>query len=187
MNTFGRFAGFLLMLVALTAPTAVQAAADPAVDAGPRWACWYAPATLTIGCLLSRAPEANAEARAAEVASTIDSRLPCIVEKIWGNPASLADDRINIPLMTVPYEMSFVAELAESVMCGNRRDCSVHFDENPDGRAPLRAAALKAGASEADVLAELARQGLMLAAATVLVEQATEERKHTRRRRELRG
>jgi len=66
-------------------------------------------------------------------------------------------------LMTTPYEMAFVGQLAKSVMCGARKDCSIHFDHNTDGFAPVRAAAMESGTSESEVLAEMNAQGLVLA------------------------
>lgn len=135
---------------------------DPAVE-GTRWACWYAPAQLTVQCLLTRAPVNGHAIRAAEVASHIDRRLPALVRTIWGSPEQLAGDRISIPLMNVPFEMNYVGVLAKSVMCGSRKDCSVHFDSNPDGLAPVRAAAIESGRSEAEVMAEMSAQGIQLA------------------------
>jgi hypothetical protein len=71
--------------------------------------------------------------------------------------------RISIPLMSAPFEMDFVRLLAKSVMCGTRADCSINFDSNSDGFAPVRAAALESGANESDVMAELLAQGLTMA------------------------
>jgi hypothetical protein len=42
--------------------------------------------------------------------------------------------------MSIPFEMEFVGLLAKPVMCGARKDCSIHFDKNSDGFAPIRAA-----------------------------------------------
>src|SRR5574343_1434853 len=119
---------------------------------GARWACWYAPSQLTVQCLLTRAPEADHAQRASEVARRIDRRLPALVRTIWGSPEQLAGAHISIPLMNVPFEMEFVSTLAKSVMCGARKDCSIHFDSNRDGLAAVRAAAIESGASEAEVM-----------------------------------
>lgn len=131
--------------------------------AGPRWACWYSPSNLTVQCLLSKVPTTGLEARAEEVAGSIDRRLPSLVRTIWGSPEQLSGTRIGIPLMSVPFEMDFVRLLAKSVMCGTRADCSVLFDSNSDGFAPVRAAALESGANESEVMAELRAQGLAMA------------------------
>lgn len=153
-----------ILLVLLFAVSGSSSAdiADP-VPEGTRWACWYAPAQLTVQCLLTRAPVGGHALRAAEVASRMDRRLPALVKTIWGSPEQLAGDRISIPLMNVPFEMNYVSVLAKSVMCGVRKDCSVHFDSNPDGLAPVRAAAIESGRSEAEVMAEMSAQGIRLA------------------------
>lgn len=124
-----------------------------------RWACWYAPSDLQIRCLLVQAP-ADADARRSEVARQADSRLPALVHEIWGDPGQLAGTRIRIPLWNVPYDMKFARELAESVMCGVVEKCGVLFDENADGNAPLRAAALAANPAEPEALAGLFAQAL---------------------------
>lgn len=155
----------LLLWAALALSTSSFANVDSPLADGPRWACWYAPTTLSVQCLLIQAPTQGHELRAAEVASRIDRRLPTLVRMIWGNPEQLAGTHISIPLMTTPYEMAFVGQLAKSVMCGARKDCSIHFDDNADGFAPVRAAALESGSSEAEILAEMNAQGLVLAQA----------------------
>lgn len=155
----------LLLLAALTVSSSSFANFDNPLTDGPRWACWYAPAQLSVQCLLIHAPTRDLEQRAAEVAGRIDRRLPTLVRMIWGSPEQLAGTHISIPLMTTPYEMAFVGQLAKSVMCGSRKDCSIHFDDNADGFAPVRAAALESGTSESEVLAEMNAQGLVLAQA----------------------
>ncbi|PKO31591.1 MAG: hypothetical protein CVU34_17155 [Betaproteobacteria bacterium HGW-Betaproteobacteria-7] len=132
-------------------------------DDAPRWACWYSSEQLSVQCLLTKTPTQGQELRAAEVASRIDSRLPKLVQLIWGSPEELADAYISIPLMNVPFDMDFVSLLAKSVMCGTRKDCSIHFDRNADGLAAVRAATVAAGASEAEVMAVVAAQGMRLA------------------------
>ncbi|MBI2276084.1 MAG: hypothetical protein HYU74_01890 [Dechloromonas sp.] len=155
----------LLLLAALAVSNSSFAdIANPLTD-GPRWACWYAPAQLSVQCLLIHAPSQDREQRAAEVASRIDRRLPTLVRTIWGSPEQLAGTHISIPLLSTPYEMAFVGQLAKSVMCGSRKDCSINFDPNSDGFAPVRAAALESGSSEAEVMAEINAQGLVLAQA----------------------
>lgn len=133
----------------------------------PRWTCWYSSADLTVQCLLSQVPTENIEQRAADVARTSNPRLPGIVRQIWGSPQDFVGERISVPLNSIPFEMEFVAQLARSAMCGRRFDCSVMFDPNRDGKAAIRAAALEAGAVEADVMAEVLAQGLALPVADV--------------------
>jgi hypothetical protein len=187
MKLIRRILGQVLILLALFVSPAGYAEPGDAPVAGARWACWYDPAELILACLLSRAPSRDLEARASEVAQTIDSRLSTLVRTIWGSPEKLASSRISIPLWNVPYEMDFARQLAESVMCGARDDCSVIFDANPDGRGPIRAAALKAGASEAEVMAELAAQGLQLKQFDAALVVEPERRSSRRRRASLNG
>lgn len=155
----------LLLWAALIVSNSSFANVDNPLTDGPRWACWYAPTTLSVQCLLIHAPTQGLELRAAEVANRIDRRLPTLVRMIWGSPEQLAGSHISIPLLSTPYEMDFVGQLAKSVMCGARKDCSIFFDANTDGFAPVRAAALESGSSESEILAEMAAQGLVLAQA----------------------
>lgn len=156
MDDLHRILGRVLVLLALFVSPAGNAAAGDAPVAGPRWACWFDADELVLACLLSRAPTGDFAARAGEVAQTIDRRHSPLVRTIWGSPERLGRKRISIPLWNIPYEMDFARQLAESVMCGARRDCSVFFDANPDGGAPRRAAALRAGTSEPVWLGALA-------------------------------
>ena len=170
-----------IFLIALSMPGISFADFDDYATNGPRWACWYSPASLSVNCLLSRIPTAGLEMRAVEVSSTIDRRLPELVRTIWGSPEKLSGVAVTIPLMTVPYELDFVKTLAKSVMCGRRPDCSLSFDPNKDGKAPVRAAALEAGASEAEVMAEVMLQGLSRRTAEVSEESAVPRQPKQRR------
>lgn len=137
------------LVVVLTCFSAQAAALE---KAGPRWACWYEDSNLTVRCVLSRAPsDREAGLRALELLRKIDRRLGGLVRTLRANPEQLAGRRINIPLWNVPYEMSFVRQLAESVMCGVRTDCEVSFDFNPDGRAAARVIALLAQSGLDDI------------------------------------
>ncbi|HJV92456.1 MAG TPA: hypothetical protein VJ572_03220 [Azonexus sp.] len=170
----------MLLLTALALSSSSFAEFDNPLADGPRWACWYAPTQLSVQCLLIHAPTQDHAQRAAEVASRIDRRLPSLVRTIWGSPEQLAGTHISIPLMSTPYEMAFVGQLAKSVMCGSRKDCSIHFDPNADGFAPVRAAALESGTSESEVLAEMNAQGLVLAQAPVEAAAPVANRKRKR-------
>ncbi|WP_265948780.1 hypothetical protein [Dechloromonas sp. A34] len=172
----------LLLFAALAVSNFSFANIDNPLADGPRWACWYAPTTLSVQCLLIHAPTQGIELRATEVASRIDRRLPTLVRMIWGSPEQLAGTHISIPLMTTPYEMDFVGQLAKSVMCGAQKDCSIHFDANTDGFAPVRAAALESGSSESEILAEMNAQGLALALALAPSEVAASANNKKRKR-----
>ncbi|MBP6677217.1 MAG: hypothetical protein KA185_18195, partial [Vitreoscilla sp.] len=42
---------------------------------------------------------------------------------------ALRGQYVRIPLHSEPGDASFVAELAQSVMCGNRMDCQAQYSE----------------------------------------------------------
>lgn len=161
MRAFSHAVRSLLLIAAIA--FSHSSFAEIVAPDSPRWACWYAPKQLSVQCLLTQVPTQGQQLRAMEVNSRIDQRLPAIVRQIWGSPEELAGTTISIPLMNVPFEMEFVAVLAKSAMCGSRKDCSIHFDGNVDGLAEVRATAVAAGASEAEVMAEVRAQGLQLA------------------------
>lgn len=167
----------LLLLAAFACSGTCSANSGNTLGDSPRWTCWYAPTQLSVQCLLIQAPSQGLEERAQEVASRIDRRLPTLVKMIWGSPEQLAGLHISIPLMNVPFEMDFVSLLAKSVMCGSRKDCSINFDPNHDGQAPVRAAALESGSSEAEVMAEVAAQGLVLAQAEAAAPMVTAKKR----------
>lgn len=180
MNNLPRWAA---ATIALTLSSAALATEPD--SAGPRWFCWYASETLTVACQMHRSPQSGNDERAAEVARTTDGRLPALVQVIWGRAEELAAERVSIPLRNVPYDMKVVGELASSVMCGRRNDCTVLFDANRDQQATVRAAALLAGAGEAEVMAEVNRQetAILLAAATVSSEYTDNTPRRRRNRR----
>lgn len=184
MNTLRCVTKFLLVLLVFSLPATSSAQSLDLRPVGPAWACWYESADFTIRCLLSRAPANQDAAKVEQIRASIDRRLSNLVRVLWATPEKLADRLVFIPMWNAPYEWGFARELAESVMCGVRRDCEVSFDINADGRAPVRAAALRAGVDEAAVLAEVERQGLVLADATPPVaSEVAEERPRSRRRR----
>ena len=120
---------------------------------GPRWGCWYEPDDLVVACVLVRKPTGDDTRSEAERAAHIDRRLPLLLKRVWGTPETLAGAALRIPLWNAPYDMRDAARLADSVMCGRRDDCSVHFDENPDDQARERTFAIRDGADEAAVMA----------------------------------
>lgn len=166
-----------LLLATLAFAGSAFANPEQPQDDAPRWACWYSPVGLSIQCLLFQVPTRGLEQRAAEVSGRTDGRLPAVARQIWGSPEKLAGSRINIPLMAPPYEMSQARRLARSVVCGTRKDCSVLFDRNADGHAPLRAAMLESGAGETALLAE------MLAREAALAEPEASPAENRKRRR----
>lgn len=151
-----RLVAFLLQIALfLTAGWAgASYAANDSDD--PRWGCWYDGETWTLKCVLLREPATGQLERATAVKSEIDSRLPGLVAVIWGSPERLGTKLISIPLWNEPYDMTFAHQLAESVMCGIRFDCSVLFDQNDDELAPARMAAIRGGEDEATVMAGVA-------------------------------
>lgn len=135
---------------------------------GTRWACWYSPASLSVICLLSRVPSGGGEMLPTSESGTVGRGLPESIRTIRSSPEKLAGSGVNIPLMSIPYEIDFVKTLAKAVMCGHRADCSVHFDPNLDGMAHVRGAAIADGASEAEVMAKF--QGMFQGNAQVNAE-----------------
>lgn len=55
--------------------------------------------------------------------------LPAIVKVMHEQPLALRGQYVRIPLHSEPSDASFVAELAQSVMCGNRGDCQAQYSE----------------------------------------------------------
>lgn len=53
--------------------------------------------------------------------------LPTVAKVIQEQPAALRGQYVHIPLHSEPSDPSFVAELAQSVMCGNRTDCQARY------------------------------------------------------------
>lgn len=142
------FAAFtsVLVVVALLGPGAGNGATEslspPDPQRVPHWACWYAAEDLMVRCVLAT-PQAALAGLVPVAAGERRGRrpLPPIAQVIWDEPGRLATKVVAIPLLGPPLEMSFVRELAEAVMCGPRRSCSVSFDANTDGRGRQRALA----------------------------------------------
>lgn len=137
---------FLCAVMALLTPGAANGTTQspqPAATAGtPHWACWYAAEDLMVRCVLVTPQEALAGLVPVVAGERRGRRpLPPIAQVIWDEPARLATKIVAIPLLGPPIEMSFVRELAEAVMCGPRRGCSVSFDANADGQGRHRALA----------------------------------------------
>lgn len=108
------------------------------------WVCWYGGETL-VYCLLQSAGPPQ-EAAVPAVAPGVRP-LPVTVQAIRNAPASLEDQTIAIPLHTVPYDMDFVRQLTESVMCGGNSACAVAF-----GRSYAEATGLTLANSDPRVL-----------------------------------
>jgi hypothetical protein len=129
-RNFGRAlrcgAGTLLLALAGGAANA----ADPLPTA---WTCWFGTGT-SVACRLSDSmgdePSGGTSAGETDVALaplTPRGTLPPLVSKILDRPAALAGRQISIPLLGEPQDKEFVRELAESVMCGAKKLCSVRF------------------------------------------------------------
>lgn len=106
------------------------AAAQAATPGPTTWGCWYDTRTLTVECFLLDAPQlqpAGGTDPALEGSESVLAALPRIARQLRTDPASFKGRRVSIPLYNVPYEMERVRELADSVMCGVRRNCSVEF------------------------------------------------------------
>jgi hypothetical protein len=98
-------------------------------DNGTVWHCWWDGAE-TIQCKLGESSSDLQVLAAAQVKVTTDSRLPPLVHQIWDKPDTV-NRQITIPLGSVPYDMAFTGELAESVMCsGSKIPCGIIFGRN---------------------------------------------------------
>jgi hypothetical protein len=98
--------------------------ADAQTSVASTWTCWHGGET-SVYCLLNRA-EPSGAATTPDAAGTARP-LPAVVQTIRNDPASLEDRVIVIPLHSVPYDLAFVAQLAQAVMCGAKPDCAVVF------------------------------------------------------------
>ncbi|NMG31778.1 hypothetical protein [Aromatoleum evansii] len=128
-----RFAGRLLLAL----PAAAAHAEAPA-GAPVGWICWYGKGT-SVSCRLEP-PDALAPAVADPRSGEFDAGvsmpqgkrpLPQIARTILQEPGKLEGKTISIPLFTESHDMDFVHQLAEAVMCGTRRLCSVRFLRSP--------------------------------------------------------
>ncbi|MBS1171282.1 MAG: hypothetical protein H6R12_112 [Proteobacteria bacterium] len=59
-----------------------------------------------------------------------NATLPGMVKQLWARAHTLTDKRVFIPLFNEPEDWERVRLLAESVMCGNSRACSVDFSRS---------------------------------------------------------
>lgn len=111
------------------------------------WACWYN-RDLTVHCRLREAAAPAPALRAEEqrhfdnapgtsLAAARRGELPAPVKVIREQPGALVAKTVVIPLHTEPFEMGFVAQLAQAVMCGaNRADCEVRFGTAEEAGSP---------------------------------------------------
>jgi hypothetical protein len=93
------------------------------------WVCWHDTAT-SLSCHLSQdeAPVAAAQdAGDAPAASSKGRPLPRLAREILEHPEQFQGRRISIPMYSEPEEREFMIQLAEAVMCGVRKACSVEF------------------------------------------------------------
>ena len=126
-------------MVTLTTPRTLIAAAlligaSSLAQAETLWQCWR-DQSLHVVCVLSQtAPLAANEALppvlpTQPVPGPAMGALPGIVKVLHEQPAALRGQYVRIPLHSEPGDASFVAELAQSVMCGNRMDCQAQYSE----------------------------------------------------------
>lgn len=98
-------------------------------DNGTVWHCWWDGAE-TIQCKLGESSSDLQVQATAQAKASTDSRLPPLVHQIWDKPDTV-NRQITIPLGSVPYDMAFTGELAESVMCsGSKIPCGIIFGRN---------------------------------------------------------
>ena len=118
MRIFIRF--FALTFLSLPVCSALAQTASTA------WNCWF-DGDAGVRCLLrsvASGDESNSAIPANRYAG--DGLLPPIVHALRNAPASI-EGPIIIPLHTYPYDMDFVRELTQSVMCGRKAACVIAF------------------------------------------------------------
>jgi hypothetical protein len=126
------------MNVLATSRTLIAAAAligaSSLAQAETVWQCWR-DQSLHIVCVLAQTtPLAENEALPPvlppqPVSGPAMGGLPAIVKVLHEQPAALRGQYVRIPLHSEPTDASFVAELAQSVMCGNHLDCQAKYSE----------------------------------------------------------
>lgn len=124
--------------LALTAEGMADAFTPGTGRSETNWNCWYSVSGFKLQCIVRT--EANPEMLAPS-ANTVDGRRAGTGEVTWNHPDSLVGLRAEIPLWNAPIEMDRVRRLAKAVLCGRVRNCTVEFDPNQDGLAPVRFAA----------------------------------------------
>ena len=119
--------------------------------------CWY-DRELHVACTLTQAAPAtpvSADQQHMLNASTVPVRpgpIPPLVGVIQTNPGALKGNVIKIPLHLEPSDHDFVAELAQSVMCGKQTDCRAVYSPDPTRH-------LASAMAYADSVDPLRRQG----------------------------
>ena len=106
-----------------------------AQTASTAWNCWF-DGDAGVRCLLrSVAPGDDSNNAIPGTRPAGDGMLPPFVHALRNAPASI-EGPIIIPLHTYPYDMDFVRELTQSVMCGRKTACVIAFSESvPDARS----------------------------------------------------
>ncbi|QTQ38912.1 Uncharacterized protein ToN1_48180 [Aromatoleum petrolei] len=118
------------------AATGAEAQAPTSGEA--TWICWYTKGShvhCRLGLEESAAPSsaASSSTPSAQFGTVPEGRrpLPELVRTILSDPGKLAGRTITIPLFTESDDRAFVRELAEAVMCGAKKVCSVLFVDTP--------------------------------------------------------
>jgi len=106
-----------------SAALVLMAAASAPARADTVWSCWYNGDTR-IQCMLAAAASVAAHS------PYENATLPGMVKQLWERAHTLTDKRVFIPLFNEPEDWERVRLLAESVMCGNSRACSVDFSRS---------------------------------------------------------
>lgn len=108
-------------------------AASPAAFAQTLWQCWLDDQHIACQLLSHRPAAAPAPAALLQpVSLTAPPRataaLP-VLQVLRQQPGLLQGQVMRIPLYTVPFETSALAELAQAVMCGPLPDCRARFGD----------------------------------------------------------
>jgi hypothetical protein len=102
------------------------------------WQCWYDHA-LHVACSLTQSAPATPldpqqkRALALGVAARPGQFQP-LVQVLHTNPGALKGQYVRIPVYTDPTDPDFVAELAQSILCGKQTDCRANYGSRPPPR-----------------------------------------------------
>lgn len=130
LSRFRRSMG--LACAMLAAFSTGSAAAESSGTAEPTWICWYIRGTQ-VHCRVGEtgAGQDSAEAGQAVAVPVGRRALPEIVHTILADPQKLVGKTISIPLFTESFDRDLIHQLAEAVMCGAKKVCSVVLLDSP--------------------------------------------------------
>lgn len=99
------------------------------------WQCWLDDQSVACSLMSDRAGAIELVRAAlppmSMPAGTLLADTRPLMQVLRQQPGLLRGKVMRIPLHTVPFDNSAVAELAQAVMCGSRNDCSARYAAHP--------------------------------------------------------